>query len=170
MTSLKEYLIRTLENTKLFEMAKKRSQLGDDIDNISITLFQHWCLVRYCVLYDFGNINKDHWCNEVKSYITKIHAVVTTGYDKTTLVREVIIKRLEFNKYENIEFLFDDKFNTENIEVSEEQKKRIINDWIVLIPKLISVMGFTPQKDRNKTEYMLPKDYIEDYLLTVEER
>lgn len=31
-------------------------------------------------------------------------------------------------------------------------------------------MGFTPQKDRNKTEYMLPKDYIEDYLLTVEER
>ena len=53
MISLKEYLIRTLENTKLFEMAKKRSQLGDDIDNISITLFQHWCLVRYCVLYDF---------------------------------------------------------------------------------------------------------------------
>jgi hypothetical protein len=66
--------------------------------------------------------------------------------------------------------LFDDKFSTENIEVSEEQKKRIINDWIVLIPKLISVMGFTPQQDRNKTEYMLPKDYIEDYLLTVEER
>ena len=81
-----------------------------------------------------------------------------------------MIKRLEFNKYENIEFLFDDKFSTENIEVSEEQKKRIIDDWIVLIPKLISVMGFTSQKDRNKTEYMLPKDYIEDYLLTFEER
>ena len=31
MISLKEYLIRTLENTKLFEMAKKRSQLGDDM-------------------------------------------------------------------------------------------------------------------------------------------
>ena len=170
MRTFKEFILDSIENTVIFEMTKSRSDLKRDIDGIAEPLFQHWCLVRYCVLYDCGNINKDHWCNEVKSYITKIHAVVTTGYDKLTLVREVIIKRLEFNEYENIEFLFDDKFNTENIEVSEEQKKRIINDWIVLIPKLISVMGFTPQKDRNKTEYMLPNDYIEDYLLTVEER
>ena len=38
MISLKEYLIRTPENTKLFEIAKKRSQLGDDIEDYLLTV------------------------------------------------------------------------------------------------------------------------------------
>ena len=101
MVSLKEYLIRTLENTKLFEMAKKRSQLGDDIDNISITLFQHWCLVRYCVLYDFGNINKDHWCGDVANYINHVQSVITKGYDKTKCIKEIFINQNEYNNNVN---------------------------------------------------------------------
>ena len=159
MVSLKEYLIRTLENTKLFEMAKKRSQLGDDIDNISITLFQHWCLVRYCALYDFGNKTKEHWIKEVRLYILKTRSVRTKGFDKTRLLREWYITKLELSdRQQMLDEWFDDKFEEENIIISDEEKDKIIDDWTKQVDKLCDAMG-------GKLDY---KEYIEDYLLYVE--
>ena len=159
MRTFKEFILDAIENTAIFEMAKSRSDLKRDIDNIAGTLFQHWCLVRYCALYDFGNKTKEHWIKEVRSYILKTRSARTKGFDKTRLLREWYITKLELNnKQQLLSYWFDDKFDEENIIISDEEKDRIIDDWTKQVDKLCDAMS-------GKLDY---KEYIEDYLLYVE--
>ena len=159
MRTFKEFILDAIENTVIFEMAKSRSDLKRDIDNIAGTLFQHWCLVRYCALYDFGNKTKEHWIKEVRSYILKTRSVRTKGFDKTRLLREWYITKLELNnKQQLLSYWFDDKFDEENITISDEEKDKIIDDWTKQVDKLCDAMS-------GKLDY---KEYIEDYLLYVE--
>ena len=108
MRTLKEFILDTIENTAIFEMAKSRSDLKRNIDGLAETLFQHWCLVRYCTLYDFGNETKEHWLKEVKLYILKTRSVRTTGFDKTRLLKEWYITKLELNDRQQ---MLDDWFD-----------------------------------------------------------
>ena len=159
MRTFKEFILDAIENTVIFEMAKSRSDLKRDIDNIAGTLFQHWCLVRYCALYDFGNKTKEHWIKEVRSYILKTRSVRTKGFDKTRLLREWYITKLELSdRQQMLDEWFDDKFEEENIIISDEEKNRIIDDWTKQVDKLCDAMS-------GKLDY---KEYIEDYLLYVE--
>ena len=159
MRTFKEFILDAIENTVIFEMAKSRSDLKRDIDGIAEPLFQHWCLVRYCALYDFGNKTKEHWIKEVRSYILKTRSARTKGFDKTRLLREWYITKLELNnKQQLLSYWFDDKFDEENITISDEEKDKIIGDWTKQVDKLCDAMG-------GKLDY---KEYIEDYLLYVE--
>ena len=159
MRTFKEFILDAIENTVIFEMAKSRSDLKRDIDGIAEPLFQHWCLVRYCALYDFGNKTKEHWIKEVRSYILKTRSVRTKGFDKTRLLREWYITKLELSdRQQMLDEWFDDKFEEENIIISDEEKNRIIDDWTKQVDKLCDAMG-------GKIDY---KEYIEDYLLYVE--
>ena len=163
-----ELLIKYLSETALFEMVYKRKEMFWKIEGIGETLFQHWCLARYCVLYDFGNKNKNHWIHEVKNFIYSIQKLLPKGFDKTTLVRDVLIKTMELNKVESLNYIFKHKFNDEHINVSDEEKEQIINDWISQLPILIKVMGSYLNKDINKPTFISIDDYINDYLLYVE--
>lgn len=159
MRTFKEFILDAIENTYIFEMAKSRSDLKRDIDDIAEPLFQHWCLVRYCALYDFGNKTKEHWIKEVRLYILKTRSVRTKGFDKTRLLREWYITKLELSdRQQMLDEWFDDKFEEENIIISDEEKDRIIDDWTKQVDKLCDAMG-------GKLDY---KEYIEDYLLYVE--
>ena len=159
MRTFKEFILDAIENTAIFEMAKSRSDLKRNIDGIAEPLFQHWCLVRYCALYDFGNKTKDHWIKEIKLYILKILSFRTTGFDKTRLAKECLITKLELNnKQKLLSYWFNAKFEEENIIISDEEKNRIIDDWTKQVDKLCDAMG-------GKLDY---KEYIEDYLLYVE--
>ena len=159
MRTFKEFILDAIENTAIFEMAKSRSDLKRDIDGIAEPLFQHWCLVRYCALYDFGNKTKEHWIKEVRSYILKTRSVRTKGFDKTRLLREWYITKLELSdRQQMLDEWFDDKFEEENIIISDEEKNRIIDDWTKQVDKLCDAMS-------GKLDY---KEYIEDYLLYVE--
>ena len=53
---------------------------------------------------------------------------------------------------------FDDKFEEENIKVSDDEKNKIIDDWTKQVDKLCDALG-------GNLDY---KEYIEDYLLYVE--
>ena len=159
MRTFKEFILDAIENTAIFEMAKSRSDLKRDIDGIAEPLFQHWCLVRYCALYDFGNKTKEHWIKEVRLYILKTRSVRTKGFDKTRLLREWYITKLELSdRQQMLDEWFDDKFEEENIIISDEEKDRIIDDWTKQVDKLCDAMS-------GKLDY---KEYIEDYLLYVE--
>lgn len=159
MRTFKEFILDTIENTVIFEMVKSRSDLKRDIDGIAEPLFQHWCLVRYCALYDFGNKTKEHWIKEVRLYILKTRSVRTKGFDKTRLLREWYITKLELSdRQQMLDEWFDDKFEEENIIISDEEKDKIIDDWTKQVDKLCDAMG-------GKLDY---KEYIEDYLLYVE--
>ena len=159
MRTFKEFILDAIENTVIFEMAKSRSDLKRDIDNIAGTLFQHWCLVRYCALYDVGNKTKEHWIKEVRSYILKTRSVRTKGFDKTRLLREWYITKLELSdRQQMLDEWFDDKFEEENIIISDDEKDIIIDDWTKQVDKLCDAMS-------GKLDY---KEYIEDYLLHVE--
>ena len=159
MRTFKEFILDAIENTVIFEMAKSRSDLKMDIDGIAEPLFQHWCLVRYCALYDFGNKTKEHWIKEVRLYILKTRSVRTKGFDKTRLLREWYITKLELSdRQQMLDEWFDDKFEEENIIISDEEKDRIIDDWTKQVDKLCDAMS-------GKLDY---KEYIEDYLLYVE--
>ena len=153
MRTFKEFILDAIENTVIFEMAKSRSDLKRDIDGIAEPLFQHWCLVRYCALYDFGNKTKEHWIKEVRSYILKTRSVRTKGFDKTRLLREWYITKLELSdRQQMLDEWFDDKFEEENIIISDEEKNRIIDDWTKQVDKLCDAMS-------GKLDY---KEYIED--------
>lgn len=129
MRTFKEFILDAIENTVIFEMVKSRSDLKRDIDGIAEPLFQHWCLVRYCALYDFGNKTKEHWIKEVRLYILKTRSVRTKGFDKTRLLREWYITKLELSdRQQMLDEWFDDKFEEENIIISDEEKNRIIDD------------------------------------------
>ena len=159
MRTFKEFILDAIEHTAIFEMAKSRSDLKRDIDGIAEPLFQHWCLVRYCALYDFGNKTKEHWIKEVRLYILKTRSVRTKGFDKTRLLREWYITKLELSdRQQMLDEWFDDKFEEENIIISDEEKNRIIDDWTKQVDKLCDAMS-------GKLDY---KEYIEDYLLYVE--
>ena len=159
MRTFKEFILDAIENTYIFEMAKSRSDLKMYIDDIAEPLFQHWCLVRYCALYDFGNKTKEHWIKEVRLYILKTRSVRTKGFDKTRLLREWYITKLELSdRQQMLDEWFDDKFEEENIIISDEEKDRIIDDWTKQVDKLCDAMG-------GKLDY---KEYIEDYLLYIE--
>lgn len=159
MRTFKEFILDAIENTVIFEMAKSRSDLKRDIDGIAEPLFQHWCLVRYCALYDFGNKTKEYWIKEVRLYILKTRSVRTKGFDKTRLLREWYITKLELSdRQQMLDEWFDDKFEEENIIISDEEKNRIIDDWTKQVDKLCDAMS-------GKLDY---KEYIEDYLLYVE--
>ena len=159
MRTFKEFILDAIENTVIFEMAKSRSDLKRDIDGIAEPLFQHWCLVRYCALYDFGNKTKEHWIKEVRLYILKTRSVRTKGFDKTRLLREWYITKLELSdRQQMLDEWFDDKFEEENITISDEEKDKIIDDWTKQVDKLCDAMS-------GKLDY---KEYIEDYLLYVE--
>ena len=159
MRTFNEFILDSIENTVIFEMAKSRSDLKRDIDGIAEPLFQHWCLVRYCALYDFGNKTKEHWIKEVRLYILKTRSVRTKGFDKTRLLREWYITKLELSdRQQMLDEWFDDKFEEENIIISDEEKDKIIDDWTKQVDKLCDAMG-------GKLDY---KEYIEDYLLYVE--
>ena len=159
MRTFKEFILDSIENTVIFEMAKSRSDLKRDIDGIAEPLFQHWCLVRYCALYDFVNKTKEHWIKEVRSYILKTLSIRTKGFDKTRLLREWYITKLELSdRQQMLDEWFDDKFEEENIIISDEEKDKIIDDWTKQVDKLCDAMG-------GKLDY---KEYIEDYLLYVE--
>lgn len=159
MRTFKEFILDSIENTVIFEMTKSRSDLKRDIDGIAEPLFQHWCLVRYCALYDFGNKTKEHWIKEVRLYILKTRSVRTKGFDKTRLLREWYITKLELSdRQQMLDEWFDDKFEEENIIISDEEKDKIIDDWTKQVDKLCDAMG-------GKLDY---KEYIEDYLLYVE--
>lgn len=159
MRTFKEFILDAIENTVIFEMVKSRSDLKRDIDGIAEPLFQHWCLVRYCALYDFGNKTKEHWIKEVRLYILKTRSVRTKGFDKTRLLREWYITKLELSdRQQMLDEWFDDKFEEENIIISDEEKNRIIDDWTKQVDKLCDAMS-------GKLDY---KEYIEDYLLYVE--
>ena len=159
MRTFKEFILDAIENTVIFEMAKSRSDLKRDIDDIAESLFQHWCLVRYCALYDFVNKTKEHWIKEVRSYILKTRSVRTKGFDKTRLLREWYITKLELSdRQQMLDEWFDDKFEEENIIISDDEKDIIIDDWTKQVDKLCDAMS-------GKLDY---KEYIEDYLLHVE--
>ena len=159
MRTFKEFILDAIENTAIFEMAKSRSDLKRDIDGIAEPLFQHWCLVRYCALYDFGNKTKEHWIKEVRLYILKTRSVRTKGFDKTRLLREWYITKLELSdRQQMLDEWFDDKFEEENIIIYDDEKNRIIDDWTKQVDKLCDAMS-------GKLDY---KEYIEDYLLYVE--
>ena len=62
------------------------------------------------------------------------------------------------NKQQLLSYWFDDKFDEENITISDEEKDKIIDDWTKQVDKLCDAMS-------GKLDY---KEYIEDYLLYVE--
>ena len=166
---LREKLICHFENTNIFEMTKHRTDFRNEIESIIKTLFQHYCLVRYCVRYDFGNINKDHWCEEIFNYIDDIQDITTKGYDKTRAIRYVLIDDMELNNIDNPFFIkhLNKKFDKENIKLTDEEKDALITDFINVLNILIKTLGFS-WKDKHNKDYISAKDFINYYILHIE--
>ena len=60
MLNIKEYILEKLQNTLVFEMAYSRKELKTIFDDILDQIIENWCLVKYCLLYDVQNKNKNN--------------------------------------------------------------------------------------------------------------
>ena len=117
----------------LNEMAFKRKDYKEKIDNESSQIIINWCLVHYCTL--FGDVNrcKEHWCGELRGHILTAARYNLKG-EKTSEDKEQAIREVwNDNDYflpKTIEYVIYNKFKKEGLDTSGVVFVQVIADCI----------------------------------------
>lgn len=131
MTTIKEYILEKLQNTLVFDMAYSRKELKNSFDDILDQIIENWCLVKYCLLYDTNNINKNHWTDELTAHMYNIlkRQLKNGGEDaKLQLLKLVAYDQKEYTTAIAIKKCIRLKFKRENIQIADELCSACIED------------------------------------------
>ena len=153
--NLKEFLLESLQNTYIFEMAYDRKHLKKMVDGLFIQIIENWCLVKYCTLYDIHNTTKNHWKQELRVHCGKIyHSLLKGGNSqvKYNLISEIVLDKMELTTARKIKSITRTKFRVENL----EQHDIIFNQCANDIPLLITLLS-NKETDENTDKLF---DYI----------
>ena len=108
-----------LINRPIFEMAYYRKDAIDNIRSLSGTILIHMIKVKYLV----GDINENHWKNEIKSFFRKVNSI------------RIKPKNKKFTTEDYMNFLFiepyctsDSSFKKDLYSLNESYLKSIINE------------------------------------------
>ena len=83
MKDLKNFILETISNTWLFEMAYSRQNYLHQIMGLNKQIVENWCLVKYCNLYDEENYNRLHWSKELIAHMENLcNCQLKKGLDK----------------------------------------------------------------------------------------
>lgn len=119
MMSIKEFLITTISNTQLFEMAYNRKDFIRSCDNLHKQIVENWCLVKWCNLYDQKNPNLNHWKYELYSHCDNLYRMQIDS-DKHKAIKQSFIQNNELDDYKSIELMTCKKFEFEGIELDSK--------------------------------------------------
>jgi len=146
-------LIKEVKNLKkdlILEYAESRKELDKSIFGITITLMQHWCLVRYCTIV--GRIQtKQHWKSEIFNYIYRIASTKIKPSNNREIVEKLIQKRwFEMeelgNDIEKVVAFIENKFNEENIKLNEYELLFYANEFQKSMNEIIQQMAYGDKK------------------------
>ena len=105
MKDLKNFILETISNTWLFEMAYSRQNYLHQIMSLNKQIVENWCLIKYCNLYDEENYNRLHWSKELIAHIKKgLDKLKTTEYGfiyQAELDNEDIVYKMLYRKWKD---------------------------------------------------------------------
>ena len=135
-----------LRKSLILEYAESRKDLDKSIFGITITLLQHWCLVRYCTVVGRTN-TKQHWKSEVFNYIYRIASTKVKPSNNRDIVKKMIEKRwfeMEelYDDTEKVEAFIENKFKEENIQLSPSELEFYDKEFQNAMNDIINQMAY----------------------------
>lgn len=128
MNNLTEILVEQLQNTKIFEMARDRSEYMKIVDNLSNQIIENWCLLRYSSIY--GKLQThNHWMKELRAYIMKLQSI-KIDVDKTKATRTVLIDWMECDDKNEVFNLIAYKWQEENFDIESKETEEVVDDFV----------------------------------------
>lgn len=145
MKSLYEYGLELMSRMPINEMAYERKQLLDWMLFHVTLIYQNWCLVRYCSVFDPQNQNKKHWSGELQALIVE-YAEMRTKLDKRKITKTGFIDQPESYDYIQIFAAIEQKFEKEHIDlVRTEYVAKDMTKHLDEIVDLLSIKKLTYQ-------------------------
>ena len=150
---------RLINESKIFkkaiilEYAESRKDLDKSIFGITVTLMQHWCLVKYCT--ETNRVQtKQHWKSEVFNYIYRIASTKIKPSNNRDIVAKMIEKRWfemeELNSdTEKVVAFIENKFNEENINLTVEELTHYANEFQGAMNDIIQQMAYGDKNSIN---------------------
>ena len=127
----------------LLEMAFKRKEYKDKIDNLSAQIIENWCLIRHCRIYNDENSHK-HWSDELKGHLLSVTRYNIKGTEKWEDREQAIREVWDNNDYfdaKTIEYVIHNKFRKENFDTNSKEFLAIIHDCINSFNTLIHLIA-----------------------------
>lgn len=156
MISIKDFLVRQLQKTSIFEMAYTRNKYMENLNNIRLQLIENWCLIRYCTLSGRTQ-TKNHWQNELYNYVKSLQDMTLKTKGKKYASEEVLIEWAELDNEDHIYKIFKRKARKENLDLNDPNIKQACKDFAKFgIHELIDIISM------NDTDENF--DYIDEYI------
>lgn len=111
----------------LKEMAVPKKEFESSVYHLMPMLLSHWALA--ILGREYGNINYEHWKQEIRTYIDSIRAIKLKGGDKLKVLRHLLIDKLEYNTKEPIKILISAKLEKEGI--TDDKWLELVSDEII---------------------------------------
>lgn len=145
-TPLDEVISSVLSSNRplLTEMAFKRKDYKDKIDNISAQIIENWCLIHYCHISDTDNPAINHWKNELRGHLLTAARYNIKGTDKWEDKEQAIREVWNDNDYHfpnTIEYVIYNKFHKENLNTDNEIFIKTISDCITSFNVLLHLIS-----------------------------
>lgn len=145
MKSLYEYGLELMSRMPINEMAYERKELLEWLLFHVTLIYQNWCLVRYCSVFDPQNQNKKHWSAELQALIVE-YAEMRTKLDKRKITKTGFIDQPESYDYMQIFVAINQKFEKEHIDlVRTEYVAKDMTKHLDEIVDLLSIKKLTYQ-------------------------
>lgn len=130
--------------SSLYEMAFRRKEYKNKVDNLSQQIIENWCLVRHCTICGGPNGLKEHWKDELKGYLLTVARYNIKGpntpLDKEQAIREVWDANDYFDP-KTVEYAIHNKFRKEGFNTSSPESLQVISDCIDSFNTLIPLVA-----------------------------
>ena len=138
--------LKCIRKDIILEYAESRKELDKSVFGLTVTLMQHWCLVRYCSVTNRTN-TKEHWKGEVFNYIYRIASTKVKPSNNRDIVYKMIAKRwLEMEELgsdtEKVMSFVENKFKEENICLPNEELRFYAEEFQRSIGDIINQMAY----------------------------
>lgn len=140
MKALQEFILETISNTWLFEMAYSREKYIERLMGLDTQIVDNWCLIKYCNMYDEENWNRLHWSQELLAHMTNAwECKLKKGLDKMRTTKHVFITMNELDDVNNVYGWIERKWDTENI--PEHTRIIIAKEFVKALPKICQLIS-----------------------------
>lgn len=92
-------IIDYIYESQINETSISLSDYSFKVENRIVQIIENWCLVKLCDLYteEPFSINRNHWCSELKSYITYIRKLKIKNGNKDKIIKKLFIKEMDLD-------------------------------------------------------------------------
>lgn len=110
-------IIDYIYESQINEMSISLSDYSFKVENRIVQTIENWCLVKLCDLYpkELFSINRNHWCSELKSYITYIRKLKIKHGNKDKIIKKLFIKEMDLDIPSEVCDIIRDKLKKEDL-------------------------------------------------------